>query len=253
MAKKVSEDFARALASWVRAKRLWNVSPEAFRAYVMMTAYAAGEWSDGYIDAFNAKKDCLTTPEQLAELVKAGLLTEEGEGYRLRSHDGQPWETSQYTQAERDEDRKRFVELGKKGGLAKAAKSTPSGLPPPRPTPRPTTSAVEPWPEAQLAFEGCYDTFKGVAREGRAKAWAAFAEKIPDKAASDQLFEQIKVLNDDINDTWGGFGFVRFLDEYTTYVSRKPKPQSNVVIGHFKVTDQHDLNHYGPQGEQKDF
>jgi hypothetical protein len=125
MARKAKGDFAMAPEEWVFEERLGVISPEAFRTWVLMTCFSASKHSDGYVDRYNANRLCFMTPELEKELHGAGLMVEEGSGYVVRSHDGSDWSETQYTSAEREEDRAKRSAAGRKGGNKSAEARQP--------------------------------------------------------------------------------------------------------------------------------
>ena len=117
MARKIDGDFAKAPEAWLFEERLWAISPDSFRVYVMMTVYSASQHSDGFVSTFNAGKQCGLDEDTAYELVEYGLVEEVDGGYIVRSHDQTDWSNWQYTTNEREEDRRN----GARGGRAKAA------------------------------------------------------------------------------------------------------------------------------------
>ena len=225
MALKINGSFVRAVKGWTKSSKLRvRISGDAFRAWVMMMISSADDRQDGYVEAYEAGQ-CGLTGQFEHELVAADLLVKTEEGYQVLQHDSTEWGEWQITRSELQDMRTKAQANGAKGAAKRAQNA--AAKEPQQPPSEPT-----PWPHAEDAFTGCYDDFAGQYRENRAKAREAFMAKIPDQAASDLLYEKILVMNGDLSEKWGGFGFVRFLDEYPTYQSRKPK---TAPTGHFKV------------------
>jgi hypothetical protein len=250
MARRIEEDFAKAPEGWGFAEKLWKVSGEAFRCWAMMTAYSAAQFTDGYVSSFNATRQCSLTPALAEELAKAGLLDIADGGYTIRSHDGEPWERWQYTSTERDEDRKKAATAGAKGGAAKAAKAQPLAS-------KVSTATNSAGYNHEEAFTSCWDVALGIPNRGDNKkaAHAAFMDKIPDQAASNLLFEKLKLMKAETSASWGGgWSFVKFVDG--VYQDWQPKLQKalpvTVAVGSHKVTEStNTAEHYGAPGQQE--
>lgn len=99
-----------------------------------------------------------------------------------------------------------------------------------------------------LAFEGCWDEFRGKWRGVDKKtACQTFVELIKTQAESDVLFEKIKLLNNSLNEKFDGHTFINFLSAYQTWQPRTDASPAKAA-GYHKVTKG---QKFDPPGEVK--